>query len=81
MDHYYVDEMGNRFGQDPAGMAHPALCRHCNHLHDAGKARTVQRYTDCSVWRCPSCKTLIDDRPYAWGGSLTGQDVRERYEI
>lgn len=61
------------------GMAHPAVCRHCAYLHDAGLSKTVHRYTDCSVWRCPRCETLIDDRPYSWGGSLTGDDVREQY--
>lgn len=59
-------------------MLWPALCRHCRHLHDAGRAPTVQRYSDCSVWRCPGCRTLIDDRPFALGGSLTGEDALRR---
>lgn len=62
-------------------MTFPAICRHCAHVHDAGKAETVQRYTDCSVWRCPACKTLIDDRPHAWGGSITGQEARTRLSL
>lgn len=59
------------------GMSHPAVCRHCRHVHDAGQAATVQRYSDCSVWRCPNCKVLIDDRPQSWGGSVTGQAARD----
>jgi hypothetical protein len=60
-----------------AAMFWPARCRHCGHLHDAGKVEVVQRYADCSVWRCPACKVLIDDRPPSLGGSLTGQDAVE----
>lgn len=66
--------------QDTEKMSHPAQCRHCGDVHDAGKAKTVQRYSDCSVWRCPNCKVLIDDRPYAWGGSRTGRDVQPTIE-
>jgi hypothetical protein len=62
-------------GLDAREMSYPAICRHCHHLHDAGKAETVQRYVDCSVWRCPRCKVLIDDRPPSWGGSLVGPDA------
>lgn len=56
-------------------MLWPALCRHCNHLHDSGRVQVVQRYLDCTVWRCPRCDVLIDDRPRAWGGSLTGPEA------
>lgn len=52
-----------------SGMWWPVSCRHCGHVHDAGKVTVVQRYSDCSTWRCPGCDTLIDDRPVAWGGS------------
>lgn len=58
-----------------ADMLWPALCRHCNYLHDAGRIETAQRYSDCSVWRCPNCAVLIDDRPHSWGGSLTGEEA------
>lgn len=58
-----------------AEMSYPARCRHCTHIHDAGKVEVVQRYTDCSVWRCPNCRVLIDDRPVSWGGSMVGQEV------
>lgn len=60
---------------DPEPMLMPVACRYCRHLHDAAKQETVQRYADCSVWRCPSCGTLIDDRPVAWGGSPQGEDA------
>jgi hypothetical protein len=50
-------------------MRYPVRCRHCSHVHDAAKVTVVQRYADCSVWRCPGCGVLIDDRPHAWGGS------------
>jgi hypothetical protein len=53
----------------PTAMVVAVRCRHCAHVHDAAKVTVVQRYKDCSVWRCPSCDVLIDDRPYAWGGS------------
>lgn len=69
----------DRFGimrPSAEGMSYPARCRHCGHLHDAGKAETVHRYTDCSVWRCPNCKVLIDDRPYSMGGSRVGRDAQ-----
>jgi len=49
-------------------MRFPVRCPHCRHLHDGAMVTVVQRYLDCSTWRCPSCTTLIDDRPRAWGG-------------
>jgi hypothetical protein len=53
----------------PATMTYPMRCVPCGHVHDAAKVTVVQRYTDCSVWRCPRCGSLIDDRPRGWGGS------------
>lgn len=50
-------------------MRYPMQCRRCGNVHDGATVTIVQRYTDCSVWRCPGCGTLIDDRPAAWGGS------------
>lgn len=54
---------------DIRGMSFPVRCRFCGCVHDAGSVTVVQRYTDCTTWRCPGCSTLIDDRPPGWGGS------------
>lgn len=54
---------------DTSGMSWPVRCLRCNHVHDGGKVTVVQRYSDCSTWRCPNCRSLIDDRPGGWGGS------------
>lgn len=59
---------------DTSGMVYPMQCLRCYHVHDAGKVEVVQRYTDCSVWRCPNCSSLIDDRPRGWGGSAVKYD-------
>lgn len=44
-------------------------CKWCRHVHDAATVTVVQRFKDCSVWACPGCGVLIDDRPERWGGS------------
>jgi hypothetical protein len=54
---------------DTSGMSYPMRCLRCMHIHDTAKVTVVQRYSDCSTWRCPNCKALIDDRPRGWGGS------------
>ena len=54
---------------DIAGMTYPVRCKWCQCVHDGAKVTVVQRYTDCSTWRCPGCGVLIDDRPLSWGGS------------
>lgn len=54
---------------DVTDMTHPMICKWCRHVHDAAKVKVIDRYSDCSTWRCPGCKTLIDDRPESWGGS------------
>lgn len=45
---------------DTCDMAYPMRCKWCGCVHDAGKVEVVQRYADCSVWRCPGCGLLID---------------------
>ncbi len=50
-------------------MSSPMRCMRCGHVHDSGKVKVVDRYLDCSTWPCPSCGSLIDDRPVRWGGS------------
>lgn len=62
----------------PAQMMWPMKCRWCRCIHDAGKVEVVQRYLDCSVWRCPGCGVLIDDRTEAWGGSAFRVDAEGR---
>ena len=51
-------------------MMMPVECRWCRHVHDAAKVTVVQRYADCSVWRCPGCNVLVDDRDPRWGGGV-----------
>ena len=60
---------------DTTGMSYPMRCKHCSQVHDAGKVTVIQRYADCTVWKCPHCKFLGDDRPLSWGGSF------ERYPV
>lgn len=50
-------------------MGYPMQCLRCMGIHDAANVTVVQRYADCSTWRCPKCGSLIDDRPQAAGGS------------
>lgn len=78
----------NRFGVEevfPLGdaanaleMSHPMRCTRCSHVHDTAKVEVVQRYSDCSTWRCPNCNALIDDRPVSWGGSAVPISVEPR---
>jgi hypothetical protein len=44
-------------------------CKWCNLTHDIGPVTVTARYLDCSVWQCPGCGVLIDDRPERWGGT------------
>ena len=60
---------------DVSGMLAPYSCGACGHVHDTAKVEVVARYTDCSVWRCPSCKATQDDRQ-AWGFHSPGQARR-----
>lgn len=63
-----IDQSGRiRRTEDVEGMIFPVRCR-CGNVHDGAKATVVQRYSDCSVWKCPGCGVLIDDRPNRWGG-------------
>jgi cytosine/adenosine deaminase-related metal-dependent hydrolase len=57
-----------RRAEEVALMREPTVCLHCYTIHDVALITMVQRYSDCSVWACPTCHTLIDDRPRAWGG-------------
>ena len=55
---------------DTSGMSYPMRCSRCREVHDASKATVIQRYSDCTVWRCPGCGILGDDRPLSWGGTF-----------
>lgn len=50
-------------------MTFPVQCKWCHNIHDGAKVTVIDRHADCSTWRCPGCKTLLDDRPIGWGGS------------
>lgn len=67
-----LDQYGNVFTLDPEGiseMLFPVRCKWCHKIHDAGKVEVIQRYMDCSVWKCPNCGVKVDDRHIAAGGS------------
>ncbi|MEV1013823.1 hypothetical protein AB0I89_24020 [Micromonospora sp. NPDC049801] len=59
-----------------AGMFKPASCNRCrNGMYDIGTVEVTARYTDCSVWRTPCCKQVVDDR------GETGWTTRRDYEV
>jgi hypothetical protein len=61
---------------DVSKMSSPVRCRWCQKVYDLGSVTVVQRYADCSVWKCPGCKVLVDDRgSNGWGGT------RHYYEL
>jgi hypothetical protein len=60
---------------DTTGMTSPARCTYCQHVYDLGKVTVTARYTDCSMWHCPGCKTLVDDR------GETGWKSRKDYVV
>ena len=55
---------------DVTGMFYPGRCTRCYHVYDGSKVTVVHRYSDCSMWHCPGCNQLVDDRPIGWGGSF-----------
>ncbi len=44
------------------GMTSPVRCAHCSRIYDLGTVTATARYTDCSMWKSPCCKRLVDDR-------------------
>jgi hypothetical protein len=42
----------------------------CGRAHDASTVEVLERYSDCSRWKCPHCDGWCDDRPIGWGGSI-----------
>lgn len=43
-------------------MLSPVRCRHCATVYDLTAVVIVDRRADCSVWHCPGCQVLVDDR-------------------
>lgn len=41
----------------------------------------LQRYSDCSVWKCPNCGVVGDDRPLSWGGSFERVDDKPAWSV
>lgn len=55
---------------DVSGMTYPVRHTTCGKVHDAAKAEVLERYSDCTRWRCPLCKGICDDRAIGWGGNI-----------
>ncbi len=51
-----------RLRTDVEGMHDPVRCAYCSHVYDLGMVEVTARYADCSMWKCPGCKTVVDDR-------------------
>jgi len=62
------------------GMSSPMRCNSCRLVHDAGKVKVESRYSDCSMWRCPGCGLLLDDRRMGWGNT-TQLDRRDGTDL
>jgi hypothetical protein len=45
-----------------SGMMSPVRCTHCGKVYDRCKVEVVARYAVISVWHCPGCNLLVDDR-------------------
>jgi hypothetical protein len=43
-------------------MLSPVRCRHCGKVYDLTAVTVVDERADCSVWHCPGCQVLVDDR-------------------
>lgn len=65
-------------GPDVSQMHAPVRCKWCGCVHDSGPVTVVARYSDCSVWRCPGCGVLVDDRDPRWGGGVYKLDRQGR---
>ena len=68
----YIDLFGvpHFAGASVEGMFAPVRCKFCLQVHDSAKVDVLQRYSDCSVWKCPNCGTRIDDRPEPFGSAI-----------
>jgi len=43
-------------------MRDPVRCARCSTVYDLAHVVVIDRYADCSTWRCPGCGSLVDDR-------------------
>jgi hypothetical protein len=60
-------------------MHDPVRCLHCRTVYDMAAVQIVQRYSDCSVWRCPGCRLQVDDRCLTgWGGRRDIERIHPR---
>lgn len=56
-------------------MLFPVRHTGCGKIHDAGDGVTVvDRYSDCTRWKCPNCAGICDDRSLDWGGNVVRID-------
>lgn len=62
-------------------MTAPGRCARCSHVHDKAAVTVLGTYSDCSVWACPSCGAMIDDRPVGWGGSFLPITARPALDV
>lgn len=49
-------------------MSRPGVCSGCRQQFDIDKVEVIAHYADCSVWLCPHCGIVHDDRQ-RWGAS------------
>lgn len=43
-------------------MTSPVRCAHCGQIYDLGTVEVTARYVDCSMWKSPCCRRMVDDR-------------------
>lgn len=56
--------------EDYSAMRYPMRHVACGRVHDASAVEVLERYSDCSRWKCPHCGGWCDDRPLGWGGTV-----------
>jgi hypothetical protein len=61
---------------DTAGMFSPVRCAYCPKVYDLGAVNVIARYTDCSMWKCPGCQRVVDDR-----GETGWKSTKDYYPI
>lgn len=69
----YISAAAAALAAEP--MRYLRRCKWCRSVHDAAKVTIVDRFSDCSTYRCPGCRQLLDDRPECLGGSSLPLEV------